>query len=291
MIEVFEALANRIKLNEASVLVTIIEMKGSTPGKVGFKMLVGSDGRIAGTVGGGGVEFYAINKCKELFQSDQFSLKETLVMKDSLLGEKSGNLEVKKNDDVAINALCGGEVTLFFEVYKPAKMIYVFGAGHVGQAIIRLAKQMNYFISVFDNRQNVLDEIPEDICNEKKCLDLPNLHTKEKSYITLDPGGYVIIVTHNHSNDLQVFEYLYRNYPDQKYIGMIGSKRKVHEGISFIKKKLNGEINLSNLYSPVGIDLGGDSPNEIAVSVLAEIQAVTYGKTVNHLRLNYDDIK
>ena len=291
MIEVFEALTKRIKANEASILVTIIEMKGSTPGKVGFKMLVGSEGRIAGTIGGGGVEFYAINKCKELLKSDQNNLKETLIMKDSLHGEKPGNIELKINNNVEINALCGGEVTLFFEVYKPAKIIYVFGAGHVGQAIIRLAKQMNYFISVFDNRQNVLDEIPDEYCNEKKCLDLPNLHIKEKSYVELNPGGYVIILTHNHTNDLQVLEFILRNYPDQKYIGMIGSNRKVREGIAYLKKKFNSELNLKNLYSPIGVDLGGDSPNEIAVSVLSEIQALSYGKEVKHLRLNYDEVK
>ncbi len=291
MIDVFEALTKRIKANEASVLVTIVEMKGSTPGKVGFKMLTGSEGRIAGTIGGGGVEFYAINKCKELLKSDQYNLKETLIMKDSLLGENPGNLELKRNDDVEINALCGGEVTLFFEVYKPAKIIYVFGAGHVGQAIIKLAKQMNYFISVFDNRQNVLDEISFELCNEKKLLDLPNLHTKEKKYVELNPDGYVVILTHNHSNDLQVLEFILRNYPDQKYIGMIGSKRKVREGIAYIKKKFNSELNLKNLYSPIGVDLGGDSPNEIAVSILSEIQALSYGKEVKHLRLNYDEVK
>ncbi len=290
MNEIFEALTKRINENRAAVLVTIIEMKGSTPGKAGFKMIVGEDGRIAGTVGGGGVEFYAINKCKELLVSDQNNLLETLVMKDSLLGEKPGNLEVKKEKEIKINALCGGEVTLFFEVYKPAKVLYVFGAGHVGQAIIKLAKQMNFYIVVIDNRQNVLDEIPNELYNEKKYSDLPNLHTKEKKYLELNPDGYVIVVTHNHINDLQVLEYIYRNYPQQKFIGMIGSKRKVREGIAYIKKKFNGEIDLSNLYSPVGIDLGGDSPNEIALSVMAEIQAVAYNKKVNHLRLNYDEI-
>ncbi len=291
MSELFELLAKRIYENKASVLVTIIEMKGSTPGKAGFKMIVGEEGRIAGTVGGGGVEFYAINKCKELLQSGQTTLLETLVMKDSLLGEKPGNLKVKKNKEIEINALCGGEVTLFFEVYKPAKVLYVFGAGHVGHEVIKLAKQMNFYIVVIDNRQNVLDEIPDILCNEKKYLDLPNLHTKEKNYLELNADGYIVIVTHNHTNDLQVLEFLYRNYPEMKYIGMIGSKRKVREGIAYVKRKFKGKMNLENLYSPIGIDLGGDSPHEIALSIMAEIQAAAYGKEVKHLRLNYDEIK
>ncbi len=290
MIEVFRTLEERLKSNQASVLVTIVDMKGSTPGKTGFKMLVGSEGRIAGTVGGGGVEFYAVNKSIELLQKGDNNFSETLIMKDSLLGNEKNNIVVKSNDKVEINALCGGEVTLFYEVYNSLKTIYIFGSGHVGQAVARLAKQLGYYIIIFDNRSNILEEVSEDNCNQKKLIDLPNLHLKEKNYLQLDPNGYSVILTHNHSNDLQVLEFIFKNYPDMKYIGMIGSKRKVKEGLSFIKNKFNHKLNLDNLYAPIGAEIGGDSPNEIALSIIAEIQALANGKKVNHLRLNYDEI-
>lgn len=291
MIEVFKALEERIRSNQAIVLVTIVDMKGSTPGKAGFKMLVGSEGRIAGTVGGGGVEYYAVDKSKELLRTGGNNFTETLIMKDSILGEEKDNIEVKTNDKVEINALCGGEVTLFYELYKSSKTLYLFGAGHVGQAVARLAKQIGYYVVIFDNRANVLEEVIEGSYNQKILVDLPNLNLKEKEYLQLDINGHAVILTHNHTNDLQVLEFVYKNYPKMNYIGMIGSKRKVKEGISFIKNKFDHKLDFKNLYSPIGVEIGGDSPNEIALSIMTEIQALVYGKKVNHLRLNYDEIK
>jgi len=291
MIEVFRTLEERLRSNLASVLVTIVDMKGSTPGKTGFKMLVGSEGRIAGTVGGGGVEYYAVNKSIELLQRGDNNFSETLILKDSLLGNEKNNIEVKSNEKVEINALCGGEVTLFYEVYKSIKTIYIFGSGHVGQAVAKLAKQLGYYIIIFDNRSNILDEVSEENYNQTRLVDLPNLHLKEKNYLQLDPNGYSVILTHNHANDLKVLEFIFKNYPDMKYIGMIGSRRKVREGLTFIKNNFKHKLNLDNLYAPIGAEIGGDSPNEIAVSIMTEIQALVYGKKVNHLRLNYDEIK
>lgn len=290
MIEVFKALEKRINENMPSVLVTIVEMKGSTPGKAGFKILVGPEGRIAGTIGGGGVEYYAVNKAKEMLRIGGNNITETLIMKDSLLGQDEDSIAVKVNSKVEINALCGGEVTLFYEVYKSSKPVYVFGAGHVGQAVASLAKQLGYYVAVIDNRQNVLDEIPGDSCDQKKLIDFPNLNLKEKDYLVLDEAGFAVILTHNHINDLQVLEFIYKNYAGMKYIGMIGSKRKVKEGVLFIKKKFNSKLDLSRLYSPIGVEIGGDSPREIALSIMAEIQAVAYGKKVNHLRIDYNGI-
>ena len=290
MKEVFEALNKMIGENTSAVLVTIIEMKGSTPGKAGFKMLVGEEGRVAGTIGGGGVEYYAIKKSKELIQSTQENLLETLVMKDTLSGSEPNNIEVKNDNGIKINALCGGEVTLFYEVIRPAKTIYIFGAGHVGRAVAMLARHLNYYVSVFDNRKEILDELTPDVFNEKKMTELQNLPEKDKSYLELDVSGFAIILTHNHKNDLQVLEYIYKNYPEMNYIGMIGSKRKVKEGIAYLKKRLGENIDFNNLYSPIGIDIGGDSPNEIALSILAQIQALANGKEIKHLRLNYNKI-
>ena len=291
MIEVFKALEERIEANRASVLVTIVDMKGSTPGKAGFKMLVGSEGRIAGTVGGGGVEYYAAGKSKELLEKGGNNFTETLILKDSLIGNEINNIEVKKNNQVEINALCGGEVTLFYEVYKSSKTIYLFGAGHVGQATARLAKQLGYYVIIFDDRANILEELVQDSFDQKKLADLSSLNLKEKDYLPLEINGYAVILTHNHVNDLQVLEFIYKNYPDMKYIGMIGSKRKVKEGLAFIKNKFNHKLNLNNLYAPIGAEIGGDSPNEIALSIMTEIQALAFGKKINHLRLNYDEIK
>lgn len=290
MIEIFKSLEERITANKPSVLVTIIEMKGSSPGKVGFKMLVGPEGRIAGTIGGGGVEYHAVDKAKEMLIRGENNFVETLSMKDSILGEKENLIEIKKDDRIEINALCGGEVKLFYELYKSSKIIYIFGAGHVARAVAWLAKNLGFYVVVLDSRQSVLDELEESSYDQKYLIDLPNLNLKERDYLSLDTNGFVVILTHNHSNDLQVLEFIYKNYSAFKYIGMIGSNRKVKEGIEFIKKKFSEQLDFKNLYSPIGADIGGDSPPEIALSIMAEIQALSNGKKINHLRLNYDDV-
>jgi len=290
MKDIFEAICKRNSENAASVLVTIIVMKGSTPGKAGFKMLVGAEGRIAGTIGGGGVEYHAINKSMELLHSSQDNLLETLVMKDSMSGLKEGENLIKQEDEIKINSLCGGEVILFYEVYRPAKTIYIFGAGHVGREVARFAKQLGFFVSVYDNRKEIIDELPCGYYNEKNLKELQVLPEKEKGYIKLDIKGFAVILTHNHANDLQVLEFICKNYSEMNYIGMIGSKRKVKEGITYLKKKMGESLDLKNLYAPIGIDCGGDKPAEIALSILAQIQSISYGKKQQHLRINYDQI-
>lgn len=285
MTEVLEELQNRIKENKASVLITIISSKGSSPGKPGFKMLTGEEGRISGTVGGGGPEFYAIKRSKELLSSGENNITETLVLRESSAEEpKAGKME---NGKIVIPSLCGGEVTLFYEVFSATDLLYIFGAGHVGQAVARMGKLLNYNVVMLDNREDVLSEIPVSYYNEKHYADFPKLVFEAKAPFNINVQGFALIVTHNHLNDMNVLHYLYKNYPGMKYIGLIGSVRKVKEAVGFVNKELGGNLNLENLYAPVGADLGGNTPDEIALSILSEIQALKHGKEVKHLRLDY----
>ncbi len=289
MIEVIRALGKMIEENKPCVLVTITSLKGSTPGKTGFKMLVGREGRIAGTVGGGGVEFYSISKCAELIVSGLKVYSETITIKESLDGGMEDKFEVLGDGKIRLNALCGGEVSLLYEVFKPARNLYIFGAGHVGLALGRLAKISGYYVSYFDNRQDVVAALPDDAFNSKSVVDLNSLPLSGS--LELDSDGFAVVVTYNHLNDLNVLEYLVKNHPQLRYIGMIGSRKKVADCISSIKKTFGPGLNFNNLYSPVGLDLGGETPSEIAVSILAEIQAVHYGKHTNGLKLDFDKIK
>ncbi|MGE5401785.1 MAG: XdhC family protein [Ignavibacteriales bacterium] len=291
MMEVLSELQRRFEENRYSVLVTIVSTKGSSPGKAGFKMLVGEEGRIKGTIGGGGVEHYAINKSIDLLRKDVNSHTETFIMKESMTADISkNNFTIRDDGVIEVDALCGGEVTLFYEVFKPVNILYIFGAGHVGQAIARMAKLLHYHVVIYDDRESVLNEMPEHVYNQRHYSDFSKLSDETKIALELNTQGFALIVTHNHLNDLQVLEYLYRNYPGMKYIGLIGSRRKVKESLEYIHERFNGRPDLSNLYAPVGIDLGGDTPDEIAMSILAELQALQHGKEVKHLRLNYNEI-
>ncbi|MGE5353446.1 MAG: XdhC family protein [Acidobacteriota bacterium] len=285
MIEVFEELQKREKENKASVLITITGSRGSSPGKPGFKMLVGEEGRLTGTIGGGGPEFYAIKRSKELLAEGSNFVTETLILRESTA--EGGSTNLREDGKIEIPSLCGGEVTLFYEVFNPANLLYIFGAGHVGQAVARMGKLLNYNVIMIDNREDVLGEIPINCYNEKHYADFPKLASEAKAPFDLNTQGFALIVTHNHLNDMNVLHYLYRNYPGLKYIGLIGSVRKVKEAVSFVNRELGGNPDFRNLYAPVGLDLGGNSPDEIALSVLSEIQALKHGKEMKHLRLDY----
>ena len=284
MIDVIKALEKCLSENTPCVEVSIINITGSVPGKVGFKMLAGPEGRIAGTIGGGSVELFALEKSKILLKSNEKFLTEEVILNGTLDKSKVKKQSVNPKS-VQLQSLCGGKSTLFFEVFHSVKSIHIFGAGHISQCLIKYAELLNYFVSVYDNRKNILEEIPDCTRCKKFTYDLRNLQ-KEFKNIIIKNDDPVIILTHNHINDIDVLEFLYRNYKNLNYIGMIGSKRKVVEAVKYIKNKFRNKINLSNLFAPVGIDIGGETPAEIALSIMAEIQAINTGKKIKHLKLN-----
>ena len=289
MTEVLEELQNRIKENKASVLVTIISSKGSSPGKPGFKMLVAHEGRISGTIGGGGMELYALSRSKELLRNSEVNcITETLALRSESSSLEAGKIGGKRKDGkIEISSLCGGEVTLFFELFNTTDILYIFGAGHVGQAVSRMAKLLNYHVVLLDNREDILAEVPVSYYSEKHYAQFPELSSEAKASFNINIQGFALIVTHNHLNDMDVLHYLYKNYPGMKYIGLIGSVRKVKEAVAFVSNQLDGNLDFRNLFAPVGLDLGGNTPDEIALSILSEIQALKHSRPVNHLRLNY----
>jgi xanthine dehydrogenase accessory factor len=252
---------------EACVLITVVEMSGSTPVTVGKKMLVREDGFSIGTIGGGPIEYLAKKRCKEL------------------LGERNSKLEkyvlnegkVKEEGATVLPMACGGKVTLFYE-YIGANKVYIFGGGHVGQALINILYKMNFLVTVIDDRKEICDTIE-------------NAHIKIKdSYVDfiekekIDKDSFVVVCTPSHNNDFNILNKIIELDFKPKYIGMLCSQVKLE---SFYKRILvkHKKVDFSNLYSPVGLDIGGCSPEEIAVSIAAEILAISYNKKDHkHLR-------
>ncbi len=289
MIEILQILQERIKENKPSVLITITEVKGSSPGRTGFKMLVGEEGRIAGTVGGGGAEYHIMKKAQKLLVENVLNVSETILMTKDKNDEET--IKVKSKEVVPMDALCGGEMKVFYEVFRYDKIMYIFGAGHVGQAVAKLAKHLNFYVVFIDNRKDILEQLSESLYNKKHFFDFSKLNEADKNSIQLSENAFALLVTHFHAHDLDVLKYIYKYYPEMKYVGMIGSKKKVKESILKLKGSLNNNASLENLYSPVGLDIGGETPDEIAISIMAQIQAIIYKKDVNHFRLNYSEIK
>jgi len=291
MEELFRSLADRLKNNKPSILVTITKTRGGTPGKVGFKLLVGEEGRIAGSIGGGAVEFHAINKRKELFNSNTTSFNETILLVDKgkqTATSDSGKLAANNpsTTEIVLPAWCGGEVELFYEIFNRKNILYIFGAGHVGAALAELAVKQGFYVEFFDNRKDILDALPENIYSQNHLFEYPPAPFGYK----LNTNGYVLIVTQSHKHDLPMLDYLLTAYPEMRYIGMIGSKIKVTECIRVLKEKHAANLELENLYAPVGLNIGGDTPAELSISIMAEIFAVINKKPANHMRLNYSEI-
>jgi xanthine dehydrogenase accessory factor len=293
MIDLFQQLSERIKENRPSILITITRTKGATPGKTGFKILIGEEGRIVGTIGGGAVEYHAIDKCKELIKSKSTYFNEIIQLVDNDKGQaekvnlkKEVNTPLSGTTKIVLPAWCGGEVELFYEIYRNQNILYIFGAGHVGAAVSDLAVRHGFYVELFDNRKNILDALPENSYSQKHQIEYPPVPFSHQ----LDQNGSVLIVTQSHRHDLPVLDFLINNYSNFKYIGMIGSKLKVKECILSLKDKYGKDISFDNVYAPVGIDIGGDTPADISLAIIAEIFAVINNKQATHLRLNYSEI-
>jgi xanthine dehydrogenase accessory factor len=255
--EVFTALTDALERGDEAALVTIVSAQGSTPQRVGAKMLVFADGRTVGTIGGGCYENDAFWKAKEAIQSRKPQLVRYDLTDD--FAEESG-------------LICGGNMQVYIEPLEPTPRLYVVGAGHVGYHLARLAGTIGFRIHVLDDREKFAnaERFPD---AEKVIVDsIPDwLHQA-----TIPTNAYVVIVTRGHTHDLDALRSLAAR--DLRYLGLIGSKAKVKRIYDALLAEGMPPECLRRVHAPVGLDIGAVSPEEIAVSILAELIAVRHGK-------------
>lgn len=261
-IEVYEELLRIKRSGDEGVLVTVVEKLGSGPAEPGAKMLVCADGSTFGTVGGGEIEFFAINEAKKVMKSQK-----SVIKKYSL--NESGRVKTSEKTEM----ICGGNTTLFYEYIAPAKRIYIFGGGHIGKALCRHLKNLNFHITVIDNRAGIDETISDAnrviICEYEKAL-----HNED-----VPEGSFFVVVTPSHRHDFLVVKRIYESGWKPAYIGLIASKRKAKRTLDKLLNELGDKVDRSILYTPIGLDIGGDTPDEIAISIIAEIQAIRYGRS------------
>ena len=247
-----------------AVIVTVTEKEGMGPADVGKKMLVSEDNVAFGTVGGGAIEFYAREKCKEVLKTRQsFTEKYYLI-----------DREVKVDDgSVVLPMACGGKATLFYEFLGPKQYVYIFGAGHCGAALARVLKPLGFFTTIIDERDyviNALDDAADVKVNEGF------VEYIEKHGIPND--RYIVVCTPSHTNDYNVLNKILELKIKPKYFGMLCSKKNIADYLEKSYEVHGRDIDLSNFYSPIGLQTGGDSPEEVAISIAGEILSVFYGK-------------
>lgn len=256
--DILEALSQAISRGDPFVLCTVIQVQGSSPGRPGQKMVVYSDGFTAGTVGGGVNEERVRKAAMELFT-----------------GGDNRVLEFRLDNTIASGEpVCGGSMSVFIEMMIQRPRLVIFGGGHIGRALARMAVIAGFRVTLADERPDYASsehypELSEVIC-------LPYAEAVDRAAI--DTQTFVIIVTPGHRHDREVLARVLKT--PARYIGMIGSARKVAETRKTLLNEGTDPQRLNQVHAPVGIYLGCDAPEEIAVSILAQMIGVKNGVVI-----------
>src|SRR5438552_3370656 len=255
--EVFAAVAAALERGEAAALVTIVAARGSTPQRVGAKMLVFADGRTVGTIGGGCYENDAFWKAREAITSRRPEV-----------------VHYELADDFAqeTGLICGGQMDAYIEPIEPSPELYVIGAGHVGFHLARLAHEVGFIVRVVDDREKFANAERFPTASEIVVDDIPSWIARA----TIPPHAYAVIVTRGHTNDLDALRALAPR--ELRYLGLIGSRAKVARIYDALVAEQTSADLLKRIHAPIGLDIGAVTPQEIAVSILAELIAVKHGK-------------
>ena len=244
-------------------LVTVAATRGSVPRAAGAKMLVYADGQTSGTIGGG--------KFESLVLSDAL---ETMRNKEPLLK----TFPLREGEPDSFGAICGGEATVLIEPQMLKEALFLVGAGHCAQAIARLAIECGLFVSVLDDRTEQLAEMPAQVARVA-APSIPEFIAGR----SWQADEAIVIVSRNHELD-RVALVAALETAGAGYIGMIGSSRKVRQVFDHLREAGAADEALAGVHAPIGLDIGADSPAEIAVSALAEIMAVLREKSGRNLR-------
>jgi len=272
MVDIYKELDNLRKQGKDAVIVTVTEKSGMGPADVGKKMLV-TEGNIAfGTVGGGAIEYYAREKCKEVLEK-RISFSEKYILNDRTVSVDDGS--------IILPMACGGRVTLFYEFVGPKQYVYIFGAGHCGAALARVLKPLGFFTTIIDERDYVINALDgaADVKVNEGFVEYIEKHG-------LPDNRYIVVCTPSHQNDFHVLNKILELKIKPKYFGMLCSKKKIGDYLEKAYQLYGKDIDLTNFYSPIGLQTGGDSPEEVAISIAGEILSVFYGKeSINsHMR-------
>lgn len=263
MSDVLEELLEARRAGRPCALATVAATKGSVPRHPGAKMIVYEDGSISGTVGGGKFESLVIAEALACLARQETLLK---------------TWPLREDQPDSFGAICGGEVTVFIEPQVPTHRLLIVGGGHCAQAIAKLAAECGFHVTALEDRDDILAK-----CEAAQM----RLTDAAPSYISThswDKNDALVIVSRHYDIDRAALAAALKK-GGMGYIGMIGSRRKVLQVYDQLKAEGISAEHLATVYAPVGLDIGSDSPTEIAVSVLAEILMVLRGKSGQPLKL------
>jgi len=246
-VDIYEEILKLRSEGRISSLATIVQCKGSTPQKVGAKMLVRDDGSIFGTIGGGSLEAEVIKAA-------------LTVMKDGVprtvpfaLTENHGHL------------VCGGTVLVYIEPVMAAPHLIILGAGHVGKALATIGKFLGFKVTVVDDREEYANKVNIPDADNIVISDFQNVLSK----VAVEKSTYIVIATRGHNHDFEALRAAL--HTDAEYIGLLGSKRKKSLVLKTLETEGFSQHDINRVIIPVGLPIGSVNPEEIAISIMAQI--------------------
>ena len=239
-----EIIQEELKKGRKVCQVVITRTEGSTPREAGTMMVVRKDGSIVGTIGGGRVEFEAAKHAITLMDKNVCELQEYTIMTDK--------------------GMVSGKVGLFFKVFQPKEQLLIFGAGHVGYQLYLLADRLHFNVVMLDNRDGFLSK--ERYPNAEI---LPGDFEESMEKLAFHENTYVVVSSSSHQSDEDLVCALVDR--PHAYLGMLGSQKKVDSIKRNLGKRGVSLAKLNDLHAPIGIPLGGRQPEEVALSILAQI--------------------
>jgi xanthine dehydrogenase accessory factor len=251
--DIYEEVVRLRRLGQKCALATIVQVNGSIPSYESAKLLVREDGSMLGTIGGGCVEAEVWNAARDVMQN-----------------ERPRHMNFSLGQDAAYDngLICGGQLSVFIEPVVPQPRLYIFGAGHISKSISKIATLAGFATVIVDNREAFAnaERFPEadEIFAEEYEDVFPKLPIRDTSYL--------VIVTRGHRDDMRVMRWAVGT--NAKYIAMIGSKRKVIGVVKELEKEGIPREAFERAFAPMGLDIGAITPEEIAVSIVAEMIAM-----------------
>jgi xanthine dehydrogenase accessory factor len=258
--DIYEQIVQLRRDGRRGAVATVVNVRGSIPSFKTAKMLVRDDGSIVGTIGGGCVEADVWQAAREVMES-----------------EKPRTLSFDLNQDPKYDTglVCGGTLEVFVEPVLPPALLYVFGAGHVAINLCKVASNAGFELIVTDNRTSYATKERFPAAREVRALDF------DEAIKTLDPSeaSYIVIVTRGHRDDMRILRWAVQTRA--RYVGMIGSKRKVIEIFKTLQNEGVPAHLFERVHAPIGLDIGAITPEEIAVAITAELIAIRRQSAAN----------
>jgi len=251
--DLYDEIVRLRKLGQKCAVATIVQVNGSIPSFESAKILVREDGSFMGTVGGGCVEAEVWNAAREVIET-----------------EKPRHLSFSLGQDAAYDEglICGGQLNIFVEPVIPQPRAFIFGGGHVSKGISKIATLAGFSTSIIDNR--------EAFANAERFPEAEATYAEEYEDVfeklPVNSSSYIIIVTRGHRDDMRVLRWAVNT--QARYIAMIGSKRKTISVVHELEKEGIPREAFEKVFAPMGLEIGAEMPEEIAISVVAEMIAV-----------------